>query len=227
MSNHAIICTREEPFTETLTNLVSFYESAGYTPHITVGGDSIFTAYKNALDKIKPSNNDIIVFCHDDIEILLQPNQFKTLLETNLTGSKAGFVGPAGAAYLSEDAIWWNKEIWGKGGLGGTILHGKSLNDCYTTFFGPFRHVAVLDGVFLAAKGKMLKKLDFTKPAYFDGEWDFYDIFITNQARGKKFKNKTIPILMLHSSIGEVEGRDSWLKNREAFIANNKLPISV
>jgi len=34
-------------------------------------------------------------------------------------------------------------------------------------------------------------------------------------------------IKIFHNSRGELVGRDSWHKNREAFIANNDLPIEI
>ena len=34
------------------------------------------------------------------------------------------------------------------------------------------------------------------------------------------------PISIIHDSSGELVGRDSWHKNREAFIHNVKLPLS-
>ena len=32
---------------------------------------------------------------------------------------------------------------------------------------------------------------------------------------------------MMHHSIGELAGRDSWHKNRVAFIENNELPMQI
>ena len=43
----------------------------------------------------------------------------------------------------------------------------------------------------------------------------------------KGFKNYAVPIIVLHNSMGDIVGRDSWHKNRQAFIENTKLPLSV
>ena len=74
---------------------------------------------------------------------------------------------------------------------------------------------------------KALKQLDLTKPEYFEGEWDFYDIHYTIQAHKKGLYNTVEPIFLLHRSIGELAGRDSWHKNRIAFINVTQLPITV
>ena len=87
--------------------------------------------------------------------------------------------------------------------------------------------MAVLDGLFLAAKRRVLDDIKLSKPEYFEGEWDFYDIHYTSQAFLKGYTNKVMDINILHNSIGELVGRDSWHKNREAFIANNQFPIEI
>ena len=86
-----------------------------------------------------------------------------------------------------------------------------------------------MDGVFLAATIKTLRSIQLTKPAAFQGAWDFYDIFYTFQTHLKNKKNYTVPIQIRHESIGELAGRDSWHKNREAFINifDKHLPASV
>ena len=95
----------------------------------------------------------------------------------------------------------------------------------YPTFYGPYDNVAVLDGLFLAAKAKNLKTVGLEKPQYFEGEWDFYDIHYTTTALKHGMKNRAVPIPMIHHSSGQLVGRDSWHKNRQAFINNNTLPI--
>jgi hypothetical protein len=57
--------------------------------------------------------------------------------------------------------------------------------------------------------------------------WDFYDIHYTTTAHHLGFENHTVPVDLIHHSNGELVGRDSWHKNRKAFIANTKLPIKI
>ena len=63
------------------------------------------------------------------------------------------------------------------------------------------------------------------KPEYFEGDWDFYDLHYTSKAHNLNLENHTIPIKIIHHSAGEIVGRDSWHKNREAFIRNTELPL--
>ena len=84
-----------------------------------------------------------------------------------------------------------------------------------------------MDGLFLAATVKTLRKVGLEKPEYFPGEWDFYDIHYTVTARKQGWRNFTVPLFIKHESRGELVGRDSWHKNREAFIKNTSLPIVI
>ena len=99
----------------------------------------------------------------------------------------------------------------------------------YPTYFGNLGEVVVLDGVFLAATKRTLRSIQLAQPKSFEGPWDFYDIFYTFQAYTKGKKNYTIPIQMRHESGGDITGRDSWHKNREAFIRilGKYLPASI
>ena len=82
-----------------------------------------------------------------------------------------------------------------------------------------------MDGLFLAAKAKTLKEIGLDKPEYFEGDWDFYDIHYTMKAHQTGLINKVVPIIVLHNSFGNLAGRESWHKNREAFIKNTDLPV--
>ena len=65
------------------------------------------------------------------------------------------------------------------------------------------------------------------KPFYFEGDWDFYDIYYTSKAIRKGYRNYVIELDVLHNSKGDLGGRDSWHKNREAFIKKNDLPLKI
>ena len=84
-----------------------------------------------------------------------------------------------------------------------------------------------MDGLFLAARGEVLREVGLDKPEYFEGGWDFYDIHYTITAHEKKYHNRVLPINILHNSKGELVGRDSWHKNRQAFIDRTNLPIII
>ena len=226
MNIHSIICTRNKQINDITKSLLGFYSSNNIKVQLLVGFSSIFEAYAKTLEKIQADDEDIIIFCHDDIEILNKNEEFIKILTEELEENKVCFVGPAGTSYLGPDAIWWNWENHKQGYHRGLVIHiDKEKNLPYPTFYGPSGYVAVLDGLFLAAKVKNLKKINLKKPEIFEGEWDFYDIYYTTQALKAGMVNKAVPISLVHHSRGELVGRDSWHKNREAFIKNNELPI--
>jgi len=226
MNIHAIVCTRDRSnVSPTTDKLIKYLVSSHIKPCIMSGASSIFSAYQGAFDHLNPEPEDIIIMCHDDIEIREEPEIFVRKLTDALAIDSIGFVGAAGTTFLSADAIWWNKDCWKMGKHRGKVTHIDNNQQEYLTQYGPPDEVVVLDGLFLAARPKVLRDIGLSKPDYFEGEWDYYDIYYTSQAFFKGYTNKAIDIHIVHRSIGELVGRDSWAKNRAAFIAHNPLPI--
>ena len=224
----AIICTRDsKDITKTTDKLLKFYVSCGIGVVLMSGAKSLFSAYKLAFEKINPDNEDAVIFCHDDIEIRETPENFVQKLTEILNLPETGFVGPAGTAFLGKNAVWWDQDVWVAGKHHGKVLHINPQGREYVTFYGKPDDVVVLDGLFLAAKAKTIREVGLQKPEYFEGEWDFYDIHYTSQAFLKGYTNKVLNIEILHNSRGELVGRDSWHKNREAFIKHTKLPLKI
>ena len=189
-------------------------------------------------------DKDIVIFCHDDLNIRSTKAEFLAALSCCLEDG-AGIVGPAGTTLLGVDAVWWNQERWQAGYHRGCVSHFnlQKENSNYQsrkmdgsvedgrgtvteTNYGPYGQVVVLDGLFLAAKKEVWELVGLKKPTYFEGKWDFYDIHYTTTAHLLGLKNATIPINMVHYSNGELVGRDSWHKNRESYIKNTPLPMS-
>ena len=228
MSIHAIICTRDSGNVTTTTDkLIKFLVSCKIGVYLLSGAKSIFEAYRGAFDKINPKDDDICIFCHDDIEIRENPETFVSKLSTLCGLPETGFVGPAGTACLSENAVWWDQNQWQLGKHKGCVAHLDELGREYSTNYGPEGDVVALDGLFLAANAKVIREVTLNKPEYYIGEWDFYDIHYTTKAFNLGYTNKVMKMNILHNSRGELVGRDSWHKNREAFIANNELPIQI
>ena len=225
MKTYAFICTRSKELSEVTSKLVSYLSRAAVDVKLIINQDSIFSGYQKALEVTNPDDEDTIIMCHDDIEFLDPPEVFTgNLLATQIP--EIGFIGVAGTTHLKEDAVWWNKDMWKAGKHRGFIKHiDKITENPYDTNYGPPGQVVVLDGVFLAAKAKVLRKVGLEKPSYFEGDWDFYDIHYTSKALKKKYINHVVPISLIHHSSGDVNGRDSWHKNREAFIKKNRLPL--
>ncbi len=198
----------------------SFLERAGWEV-IYIIKNSIFDAYTSALKENDILAKDRVIMCHDDIEILMEPDMFNKIIDDSLT-PKTGFLGIAGAKRLNKTACWWH-------GLGreyphtesflqGMVFHGSSINDCYPTYYGGFGEVEVLDGLFLVTTGATLYNINTKMPKDFVGKWDFYDIYYTYQAQLKGRKNKVVPIPVLHHSFGDGALKEDWDANRQAFI---------
>ena len=228
MNIFALICTRNRELNATTKNLTSYLSRANIGVKLAVSSPSIFEGYKQAYESCKADPTDIIIMCHDDIEILLEPKTFVRVLVNEIMKVKTGFVGVAGSRELTDSGVWWDKTQWQRGLLRGSVFHGKALEVSEHTYYGNPGTVAVMDGLFLATQAQTLEKIRFQKPKYFEGAWDFYDIYYTYRAKRLGMKNRVAPIPIRHNSIGELVGRDSWHKNREAFIKKFKdnFPIS-
>ena len=63
---------------------------------------------------IKESQNDIVVFCHDDI-ILTKNGWARKILKQFQKNTEYGILGVAGSNYLSETGRWWDtfpNNVW-------------------------------------------------------------------------------------------------------------------
>lgn len=224
-----MICTRSENLSSTTKSLLAYLSRAKVAVKLLVNKKSIFSAYNEGLNLFKADGygpDDVLILCHDDIEIFNDPFHLRRLMFEVSLNPECGFVGPAGTMYLGEDATWWNHDRWAKGMHSGFVMHGKS-SDLHTTVYGPYQEVVVLDGLFLAAPIRVLTSIGLEKPEAYEGEWDFYDLEYTTMARSKGYKNYTKPVFLRHESFGELAGRESWIKNNEAFKARWPLPAKL
>ena len=229
MNTYAVICTRSrEDISPTAHALMNYYSSVGVQTLLMCNQASIFSAYALAFKKVTPDPEDLFIFCHDDIEIHEAKEDFLNKLKEETASTDVGFVGPAGTTYLGEDAVWWDHNKWREGKHRGRVFHlhpeNKGPVDTLYGFPGP---VVVLDGLFLAARARTISQIGLDKPEYFEGKWDFYDIHYTTKAFLEGFTNKAIDVKIIHHSLGELAGRDSWHKNREAFISKTELPLRI
>ena len=217
MRKLAFIPTRLE---NALTKVGRYLSAAGWDVHYLVNKPSIFEAYTEALKKHKVLAKDYVIMCHDDIEIIMQPDEFNTVIETGLDDA-TGFVGVAGAKKLNKTACWWH-------GLGrefphpesflrGCVWHGDNIANSIPTYYGGYGEVEVIDGLFMAARGGILNTITTTQPKEFESKWDYYDMLYSYQATLKGKKNKVIPIMILHHSPGEGAMTEEWNASRKAF----------
>ena len=73
-------------------------------------------------------------------------------------------VGAAGTRNLSRELVWW-RGAPSRTTLAGLVHHGASR-----AFFGPYGGVVMLDGLFLAARGRTLRAVRLGPPAALEGE---------------------------------------------------------
>jgi len=229
MNTYAVICTRSrEDISPTAHALMNYYSSVGVQTLLMCNQASIFSAYASAFKKVNPDPEDLFISCHDDIEVHEAKEDFLNKLKEETDSTDVGFVGVAGTTDLGKDAVWWDREKWRAGKHRGRVyhVHPDQIHpvDTLYGFPGP---VVVLDGLFLAARARTISQIGLDKPEYFEGRWDFYDIHYTTKAFLEGFTNKAVDIKIIHHSLGELVGRDSWHKNREAFISKTELPLQI
>ncbi len=224
---YSLICSRDSNFKSTTLALFDYFNKVGVQVKSLIGQKSIFEAYDNAFKTKLGTYNpeDIIIMCHDDIQILTPIGNFTSLL-INAFDEETGFIGVAGTSKLNDNGVWWD---WNDPKhMRGTVYHGKSMKDMHPTHFGEPGPVIALDGVFLACKAKLLQEvINLQKPESFEGNWDFYDLHYTLQAFVKRKTNKVVPIMLRHESGGDLTGRESWHKNRIAFTKMYSLPVEL
>ena len=225
----ALIPTKSTELKQITKDLLSYLASIGIDVILLPNKKSIFSAYEQGLNLIKEkggTDDDVVILCHDDIEILNKPSHFVEQLNLVRYNITLGFAGPAGTTLLTPNATWWDHQVWQQGHHSGFVFHGQKNNN-HTTYYGEYRRVVVLDGLFLAARLATLQKINIARPPEFEGLWDFYDIYYTMQAHKLGLHNRTLPFLIRHESMGELAGRDSWHKNREAFTKMYQLPEKI
>ena len=224
MKIYAFIPTRSSNLKPITKDLVTYLSSLDIDVKLLINQKSIFEAYENGFKSLNASDDDIIIFCHDDIDIIMSPEEFKQELVSAVNRKNAGFVGVAGAAKLSKQCVWWQPE----NKLRGFSFHGPSRHEMYPTYFGRLHsRVLVLDGLFLAIKASALRQIDMKKPDKFKGEWDFYDLEYTLRAYEAGLDNWVTPIILRHESLGELVGRDSWHQNRQVFANIHMFPMEI
>ena len=161
-------------------------------------------------------DTDIIVLCHDDIDIISKPEDLLSCLEVTRKPNVA-FVGVAGSCYIPQQGGWWNAR--GTGDARGFVFQGNNNQTMSPNYFGKSGQVVVLDGCFLAITYENLMKIGLDEPEYLKTGWDFYDIHLTYKAHLDGFSNYVVPIITMHESPGMM--REGWYSARENFMRHH------
>ncbi len=187
----------------TISKLESYFTDAGWNVKFMENESSIWAAHRKGIKEFNVQDEDAVILCHDDIEILLQKEDFNTLICKHLADPKTGFLGVAGSSVIDKYMGWFQCAVNNNSGHG-LCYHGDSAHNMFASFFGNPGEVVALDGLFLATTGKVLNSIKVAKPSALEPrcDWDWYDFFYTVQAHIKKFKNRVISLPIRHESPG-------------------------
>jgi glycosyltransferase involved in cell wall biosynthesis len=171
---------------------------------------------------LNESQNDIIVFCHDDIEFDTK-NWGEKLTKLFERNPEYGIIGIAGTTDL-VDGRWWKI----KESMTGIVSHkneGKKWTNNYSEDQGnKLKEVVILDGLFFAVDRRKIKT-GFDES--FEG-FHFYDIpfCFSNHLKGVKLA-VTTQIRVTHMSIGQTN--QQWEENKVRFEEKFKddLPVRL
>ena len=172
---------------------------------------------------LKESENDIVVFMHDDL-ILETPNMTPKIVKMFEKHTDYGIIGIAGTDNLTSGVWWQNRD--NMFGIVGHIHQGKRHVNKYSkgVFNDVLKDVVVVDGLFFIVHKNRIKR-EFNEQ--FEG-FHFYDISfcVENHLEGVKV-GLTTKFEVTHKSIGEVNKK--WEKNKLFFEAlyGKSLPLTA
>ncbi len=178
---------------------------------------SLTELYNKGLNE---SKNNIVVFLHDDIDILTKDWGKKLLKHYETTDF--GILGVAGSRNLNKNGVWWSHPE----SMYGLVSHTdgvKTWESKYSQDFGnDIKEVVVVDGVFFSCnKERIFKQFNEEYKGF-----HFYDIsFCFENFKEGVLIGCIFNIKILHKSVGETN--EQWEKNRLLFVENekDKLPM--
>ena len=214
------VCSRSGKEPESLKKLVDYCNgSEALGINVTYDSSSIYEGHKQNITFFKGmplEDNDIIVLCHDDLEIISNVDSVIKHLQL-ARKPNVGFLGLAGSCYIPREGGWWNAR--NTGDARGFVFQGTNPATMTPNYFGKSGQVVVLDGCFMAITYGNLKKIGLDQPEYLETGWDFYDIHLTYKAHMDGFSNYVIPIIAMHESPGMM--REGWFTAREKFMRHH------
>jgi len=218
------VCSRQDKQPKSLEKLVKYCNSdEALRIRVAYDAKSIYEGHKENIaffQRMPLEDGDIIVLCHDDLDILSKPEDLlNNLRVTRKPG--VGFVGIAGSCYLPREGGWWNAR--NTGDARGFVFQGADHQSMTPNYFGKSGQAVVLDGCFLAITYGNLKKVGLDQPEYLETGWDFYDIHLTYKAHLDGFSNYVVPIVAMHESPGIM--RDGWFAAREKFMRHHAATV--
>lgn len=176
----------------------------------TSNTDGLPEMYNKCITK-NMKDNDILVLCHDDIKLNESDETFEKKIYESL--KRFDIIGLAGTSSwtLKSPAVWNNSD---KTKWSGAVRHSHEDNE-WMTNFGPIgKKCIILDGLFLAMKAEVLKKVQFDEQFMFH----HYDMDFCLSAHKAGLTMGTVPIDVTHYSIGDWTKDPSWYESEKKFI---------
>ena len=176
--------------------------------------DSLQKVYNKAIDFAIQENVQNLVLVHDDVILEnLTDERLEKLFK------KYDVIGCAGTTEvdLKPPALW---HLMG-GGFGSKNLHGAVAHgnekEKHMTSFGSYPHrVVIIDGVLMAIKRKVFKKIRFDESC--PTKWHFYDLDYSMQCHKAGFKVGVGDIMITHNSPGLTSFTEEFNKGQEWFL---------
>ena len=181
------------------------------------GEKSLSQVYNEIIDE---STNDIIIFCHDDLEFDTS-NWGKRIIK-HFVKSDFGILGVAGTTEIPKSGMWWED----KRKMIGIVNHkheGKKWESKYSKSWGDdISESCIVDGLFIAIdKTKIKERFDESVEGF-----HFYDVYfsVKNFLGGVKI-GVIFNVRLTHLSIGQTN--ESWEEKRQVFSTEyeDKLPL--
>lgn len=181
------------------------------------GEKSLSQVYNEIIDE---STNDIIIFCHDDLEFDTL-NWGKRIIK-HFEKSDFGILGVAGTTEMPQSGMWWED----KRKMVGIVNHkheGKKWESKYSKSWGDsISETCIVDGLFIAIdKTKIKERFDESVKGF-----HFYDVYfsVKNFLEGVRI-GVIFNVRLTHLSIGQTN--DSWEDSRKIFETDykDKLPL--
>ncbi len=162
-------------------------------------------------------DNDIVVFIHEDVEIM--DNLFKEKIDLIFKNENVGLLGVIGCTEFTKNGMWWANR---PENLFGHIIqeNNDKENHLVKGAIGYSDNIVAVDGLILMIRGKLLKD-----GLRFDSRFgmDFYDISICLDILMKTdYKIAIADILVKHRSVGMGSLGENWKNSRDAMLKKYK-----
>lgn len=191
--------------------------------------NTMFKKYNIGLDKLQPTDDDIVCFIHEDIKIL--DSNFENKLEMIFKlKSDVGLVGVYGTTRFEEAGGWWlcDRRKYARGHI---MQDRPDVNQPFHMtegYVGYYDDMVSVDGCFFAMSGKVAKTYRFDETTY--NGYHFYDVDASLSILEMGYKVAVADILVEHGSEGPLP--QSWHDNRLKFLdkwktKGIKFPITV